>query len=195
MNKICILIITFFISSASGIDTYTVLKDSSMISWTGTKFTGSHNGLIDILSSDITIKDKQILSAEIIIDMKSISCIDIKKKSSRDYFVKHLKSDDFFSVEDFPTSSLKVIKSKFDKKFGTTTLICDLTIKGITHRVEFPVDLTFESNLATAKGTLVIDRTKFGIKYKSKTIFSDIGDKFIYDDFTLEFELVSSLDK
>ena len=55
--------------------------------------------------------------------------------------------------------------------------------------------ITFDKNLATAEGTMIVDRTKYGIKYKSKTIFSDIGDRFIYDDFTLTFKIVSELNK
>ena len=33
---------------------------------------------------------------------------------------------------------------------------------------------------------IIIDRTNFNIKYKSKTIFPDLGDYFIYDEFTIK---------
>ena len=33
---------------------------------------------------------------------------------------------------------------------------------------------------------IIIDRTNFNIKYKSKTIFPDLGDHFIYDEFTIK---------
>ena len=32
---------------------------------------------------------------------------------------------------------------------------------------------------------IIVDRTLFDIKYKSKTIYPDLGDHFIYDDFKI----------
>ena len=87
------------------------------------------------------------------------------------------------------------MSTEIDKETGETMLNCELTIKEITNKVKFPVTITFDKNLATAEGTMIVDRTKYGIKYKSKTIFSDIGDRFIYDDFTLTFKIVSELNK
>ena len=53
--------------------------------------------------------------------------------------------------------------------------------------IEFPVEVKFTEDKAIAVGKLIIDRTLFGIKYKSKSYFSDMGDRFIYDDFELNF--------
>jgi len=44
---------------------------------------------------------------------------------------KHLRAADFFDVAQFPTMTLKMVKLQGD------TLIADLTIKGVTKRVEF----------------------------------------------------------
>jgi hypothetical protein len=38
---------------------------------------------------------------------------------------------------------------------------------------------------------MVVNRTKYDIKYRSASFFSDLGDKMIYDDFTLKFKLVA----
>jgi len=43
-----------------------------------------------------------------------------------------------------------------------------------------------------ATGSAVVDRAKFDVKYASKAFFEDIGDKMIYDEFTLKFSIVAA---
>ena len=61
----------------------------------------------------------------------------------------------------------------------------NLTIKGNTSPITF--DMEVEENLAEAK--LKIDRTKFGITYKSASFIDGIKDKAISDEFDLVVEL------
>jgi polyisoprenoid-binding protein YceI len=72
---------------------------------------------------------------------------------------------------------------------NTYDAVADLTIKGITNEIKFPV--VFEKNAtgATATADITIDRTKWNVVYKSKTVFSTLGDKFIYDDMYLTVKL------
>ncbi len=53
--------------------------------------------------------------------------------------------------------------------------------------------IRFEGNTMTAKGDVKIDRTKYDIRYGSKTFFSDIGDKAIYDEFTIKLDIVAGM--
>ena len=41
----------------------------------------SHDGVIDFKSGTVMIKDKKLQSAEFVVDMESITCLDIKKKA------------------------------------------------------------------------------------------------------------------
>ena len=45
--------------------------------------------------------------------------------------------------------------------------------------------------LLNATGVVVVNRTKYDINYWSGSFFSDLGDKMIYDDFTLKFKLAA----
>ena len=101
MKKTIAIINVLLLSFLFSVDTYTVIQDSSRLEWIGSKVTGSHDGVIDFKSGTVMIKDKKLQSAELVVDMKSITCLDIKKKSSNEYFVDHLKSDDFFGVKNF----------------------------------------------------------------------------------------------
>ena len=48
---------------------------------------------------------------------------------------------------------------------------------------------SLNENSSFAVGDIIIDRTLYGIKYKSESYFPDIGDKFIYDDFELHIKI------
>ena len=67
-----------------------------------------------------------------------------------------------------------------------------MTIKGITNAVTFPATVKMTANSITADGKATLDRTKYDIRYGSKSFFENIGDKAIYDDFTVEMKLVAS---
>ena len=103
---------------------------------------------------------------------------------SKDYLENHLRSEDFFSVEEYPRSSLKITSAeKIDiDKYEVTG---DLTIKGITKSTNFILLLNDDS--ATVE--MVFDRSKFDVKHRSSSFFSNLGDKLIYDDIELEVSL------
>jgi len=155
----------------------------SSINWLAKKVTGQHNGTINLKDGALVFKGKKLVGGTFTVDMTTINDLDL----TGDYKGKlegHLKSDDFFSVQKFPTSTL-VFKTIGAKGKDVYTVTADLTIKGITNPVTF--DITVAENSATT--TLKIDRTKYDIKYGSKSFFESIGDKAIYDEFELTVAL------
>jgi polyisoprenoid-binding protein YceI len=109
---------------------------------------------------------------------------DLKAGQGKEKLDGHLKSEDFFGTEKFPTSTL-VFKTIAAKGAGVYTVTADLTIKGITDSVTF--DLATTAN--TASANVKINRTKFGIKYGSGSFFDNLGDKAIADEFDLTVAL------
>lgn len=165
--------------------------DTSVVFWKGSKPTGDHNGTVKVKSGFFSVSDKGI-SGEFDIDMTSIVNLDLEAGSKYNTkLVNHLKSDDFFSVEKFPTASFKVTKSEVK---GDKTLISgDLSIKGISHEISFLATIHEEGNKLHVKSdTFTIDRSKWNVKYKSTSFFADLGDKFIYDDIELSFDVVAN---
>ena len=92
----------------------------------------------------------------------------------------HLKSDDFFGVEQHPTAKLTLTKVTPDGK-NAYTAKGDLTIKGITN----PVDLEISVYGNKANATMKVDRSKFDVRYGSTSFFDGLKDKAIYDEFDL----------
>jgi polyisoprenoid-binding protein YceI len=102
----------------------------------------------------------------------------------------HLASDDFFSVVKFPES--KMVITKVTSVAGDEYhFLADLTIKGVTNPVEFNAKFTLNGDKLTSEGVITVNRTLFGIKYGSGSFFQGLGDKVIYDDFTLTFNVVA----
>ena len=46
-----------------------------------------------------------------VVDMTTITCLDLTEKEWNDKLVNHLKSDDFFGVEKYPTAKLEITGS------------------------------------------------------------------------------------
>ena len=170
---------------------YNVDKEATKIGWHAEKVTGEHEGYVNIKSGSFDIDKGMIEDGECVIDMKSIICTDIEDEGYRGKLESHLKSEDFFSVDKHPEAKFEV--TKVEKKADKQHVTCNLTIKGITHEVTIPVKVTVSQDMVTAMGTLKIDRSKFNVKYNSKSFFDieALGDKMIYDEFTINLHLVA----
>lgn len=156
---------------------------NSKIEWIGKKVTGSHNGLINLAEGNLIFKGSKLAGGNFTVDMTSINTTDLdgKGKASLD---GHLKNDDFFAVEKFPTATIVFKKIGTTKVANNYVITADLTIKGITQPIVF--NMTVEAKTATAK--LMVDRTKYDIKYGS-TMAGALADKAISDEFELNVSL------
>jgi len=156
---------------------------TSTIEWVGKKVTGQHNGTVNFKDGALVFKGKKLTGGSFTVDVTSLTATDL----SGEYQTKlngHLKADDFFGTDKYPTATL-VFKKIGTKSANVYTVTADLTIKGITKPVTF--DLTVGTNAAST--AFNVDRTKYGIKYNSKSFFESIGDKAIYDEFELKVAL------
>jgi len=124
--------------------------------------------------------------------MKTITTTDIESIEWSQKLDQHLMNEDFFFIDSFPIATLKVKHSTTQDLYLINPkhfITADLTIRGITNEIKFPVSIIKSNNTFTTNGSIDIDRTLFNIRYKSKTIFPDLGDKFIYDTFTINFSI------
>jgi polyisoprenoid-binding protein YceI len=166
---------------------------SSTVNWTGRKVLGKHNGTINIAKGNLTLENNAITKGRFDIDMKSIVDLDLTDAETNAKLTGHLKSDDFFSVDKFPLSTLVITGAKPTEgamtAVATHIITGDLTIKGVTNTVSFPARIITDGRSLTATATIDIDRTKWNIKYGSGSFFDNLGDKAIKDVFTLEITI------
>ena len=155
----------------------------SSINWLGKKVTGQHNGVVNLKEGNLIFSGKKVTGGNFVVDMTSLTATDLQGEY-QGKLNGHLKADDFFGTEKFPTAKL-VFKKVVAKSANVFTVTGDLTIKGITKPITF--DLATTANSATTK--FMVDRTKYDIKYGSGTFFTSIGDKAIADEFELDVTL------
>ncbi|MBF4491232.1 YceI family protein [Flavobacterium sp. MR2016-29] len=169
---------------------FKIVSSNSSVDWTGRKVTGAHNGTIGIKEGNFVLNDGKVKSGNIIINTSSIKILDVTDPATNAQFAGHLASDDFFSIEKFPTASFDILSVK-ELSNSTYYLEGNLTIKNITHIVGFEALVENNQNAITLKGKLVIDRTKYDIKFRSGNFFKDLGDTLIYNDFDLDFTITA----
>ena len=167
--------------------TYNIVQDKSSLIWTGREVsTTSHYGTINFTSGQFEIADGLISQGEFLVDMTSITVQDLTG-GSKERLEGHLRSDDFFSVESFPTAHLYISSSEVISN-GKWMVNGFLTIKDISHPVLFEMVYTEDGWNAN----LVFDRSKYNVKFRSGTFFENLGDKLIYDDIELKINLKTS---
>ena len=92
---------------------YSANSDSSSILWECGWLGGrSHNGDVAIKEGSVNIKNGRIVSAGFVVNMNTIQCFDLKNGGKRNNLISHLKSDDFFDVENHQEARLMITSSK-----------------------------------------------------------------------------------
>lgn len=165
-------------------------KASSVI-WSGEKVTGKHSGTI-LFSSGMLSNDHGNWSGTFEMDMNTIVCTDLKPGEGKEKMEGHLKSSGFFDVEKYPKSKLvinSIVPLAAATETATHTAKGILTIKDKSNPVSFNVKLIMAGNTVACTGTAIIDRSKYDVRYGSKSFFDDLGDKAIYDEFELKFNV------
>ena len=162
----------------------------SILKWNAKKVTGEHQGTVNVANGTLTVNSGKIAGGTFDIDMNSIKCEDLTDAGYNAKLITHLKSDDFFSVAKNPTA--KFVIKKVEGKAPNYTITGDMTIKGITNSITFPATVKADANGVTADAKITLDRSKWDIRYGSKTFFPNIGDKMINDDFSINLTLVAN---
>ncbi|HTD98165.1 MAG TPA: YceI family protein [Mucilaginibacter sp.] len=164
---------------------FEIVNTQSNIDWVGKKVTGAHNGTIAVKEGELFLNDGKLTGGNFIIDTTSIKILDITDPATNAQFAGHLASDDFFSIDKYPEATLAITSVSDNHVEG------NLTVKGITHPIGFDAAVNVNGNLLIATGKLVIDRTKYEMKFRSGNFFKDLGDTLIYNDFELNVSVTA----
>lgn len=176
-------------------DNLTACQHQSKIFWKGSKPGGEHNGLIQLKQGgSFIVDDGKLTGGKFVIDMNSIVNFDVEDEDMNAKLVGHLKSSDFFHVDSFPEAIFVITKVDQIEEDGYNNHISgNLTMKEITHEISFKAKVHVKDNgMIDAKSEdIVLDRTKWNVNYGSKSVFKELKDKFIHDEFTLSIEAYS----
>jgi polyisoprenoid-binding protein YceI len=143
-----------------------VAKDYEMTShtihWTGSMPAKTHEGLLPLKSFDADITDEgKVTALKAVVDMTKINVTDLEG-GKRDKLTGHLKSDDFFHVEEYPTAIFILSEHKDGKLHGT------LTIRGVSKKIALPVKVSGHSDRGwILAGNFDYNRIDFGVDYQN----------------------------
>lgn len=155
---------------------------SSRIQWKGSKLIGdSLTGEVYFDEGFLGVSDGQLSSGSFSVDLNSIKSTSLDSDDSKARLEEHLKSDDFFSVDSYPTASFSIsdLSLKTDNYYQITG---NLTIKGISNTISFPAKVMIDESEVKAWAEFEIDRTWWGIQYGSGKFFANLGDRAIKDE-------------
>lgn len=164
-------------TSDSAVGTKYVFTPESKIEFTGSKVTGKHDGGFKTFSGHFTVKDGKPVGNDhkVVIDMNSTW-------SDADKLTEHLKSADFFDVENHPESTFDVTDLKAGEN-GAYTIAGNFTLHGVTKNISFPATVSQDGDTVTIKAEFDINRKDFGIIYAGK------ADDLIRDEVVIRLDL------
>lgn len=172
-----------------GKDMYAVDLSTSTIVWKGSFVSGakSHTGTIALKSGTGKFENSMITSGTFVFDMTTI-----KESTGSEQLETHLKSDDFFNVEQFPEAKFELASLVPTATKDTFTATGKLTIRDVTKDFTFPIVITVVNNNALkAAGKITFNRADFNVKYGSSSFFKGLGDKVIADKIDLTINLIT----
>lgn len=173
---------------------YSVDTAASKMMWKAEALTGGHEGTIEIKDGSLTVANGVLSDAKFTINMNTINPTDLEDAEKKGKLIGHLSGNvdadedgkvDFFGTDSFPTASFVMTSA------DSTNLTGNLTIKGISNSITVPYTVSEEEGKIMANANFKVDRTDFGINFRSTKFFDNIKDKAISDEFELNVQIVA----
>ncbi|MGV3638072.1 MAG: YceI family protein [Flavobacteriales bacterium] len=166
--------------------TFTFQPVRSSLQWTGYGEVGDYSlsGTLALGSGYVQLDRSGIRKGELVVDMRSL-------QHENAQLVEHLRGEDFFAIDRFPEARFS-ITSATPLVNDTCTVLGDLSLRGVTRPVRFAARVARQGDGCVVSGTLVLDRTAFGVKYGSTSFFSNLGDQAISNTMRVKVSLVGS---
>jgi polyisoprenoid-binding protein YceI len=165
---------------------FVVDQESSVIHWTGRNLFNFHTGSLGLSGGFVELENGRLVAAEFMIDMGTLDCTDLTDQAMNRMLITHLRSDDFFKVDEYPAATF--VLSSATAIDGVTAglpnyrLTGDLTLRGVTKRIEFDALVAEkEDGSFVAQAVLEIDRTEWGSIYGSGKFFARLGQHVVND--------------
>lgn len=177
-------------------DIFDVSVEESAVLWEGRKTlipNYKDNGSLALKSAQIFVDNGIVSGVIALFDMNSIKVLKTSILKDEAKLEGHLKSKDFFSVEEHPEAKLLITKvSPVEGKEGISLFSGALTIKGITNDVSGQAEVDVSEEKVLIKGKVDLDRTLWDVRFGSDKFFDNLANNVIDDFFTVEFEILAS---
>lgn len=159
--------------------------DESYVWYKGSKIVGdSHEGKIPFQNGSFKINDGKLIGGKFSIDLNRLDNDDLEGKP-KENFIKHMKSADFFNVEEFPTANFKILSVDGNNVTGV------LTIKNVSKNITIPATYSVNGNKVNFESAFNIDRTDFNMKWNEEGAAGVAKDRIIKNIIELSVKAMS----
>lgn len=175
---------------------YVIDTELSAVEWSGRNINNRHHGRIAVSEGRIVMEKGRPQSGRIVLDMNTLSDLDLQDELWRNMLLKHLKSEDFFDVEHYPEVVFELRGTALLDKAtpGTPNMEIAgvLTIKDTTRSICFPAIVApQEDGTVKAHAALDLDRTLWNVSYGSGRLYERLGMHLVNDLISVEMFLVA----
>ncbi len=166
--------------------TFAVDTGTSLVRWTGRNLFNFHHGTLRLAGGRLDLNHGALVSAQFVLDMNSIACDDLTDSTYNALLIRHLRDNDFFAVDRFPTAEcvLSAADPLPESSPGTPNhrLRGTLTVRGVTQPLEIAaVVAAADDQHLTGQAQFEFDRTVFGSHYGSGRLFAFLGKHVVND--------------
>ncbi len=193
---------------------YSLDQANSQVIWNGRKPGGEHHGTIAVKDGQIQLKDNKVVGGTIQMDLTQINAQDVQGEDKQK-LEGHLKSPDFFYVEQYPTAKFVITSveefsgeisadekpqdtennAEYDRyvlENPTHKVTGNLTLRDTTLSITIPAKIEVKENEVTARSRFVIDRSKWNVNFMDESnVTAQAKDKFIYNKVNVGFDVVA----
>lgn len=150
--------------SHAGVE-FAVDTAQSSLQWTGRKISGQHHGEVQIKSGALVVEEGKLIGGNFVIDLTTITNHDLDGENKAK-LEGHLKSADFFDVDNHPEASFEITNVQDGTEAGTAVISGNLTIRGVTKNITFDAQVEEASAAAVrAMADFNIAREDWGVNY------------------------------
>jgi polyisoprenoid-binding protein YceI len=141
-----------------------ISHERSKVEFVGSKVTGKHEGGFERFTGTLHFDPSQVDASRIEVDIDTTSIW-----SDNERLTRHLKSDDFFLVEKYPTARFVSTGIRQADAEGATHVVTgNLTLRGVTREVVFPATIKVTDEAVHARAEFSLPRKQFGVAYEGK---------------------------
>ncbi|WKN33703.1 YceI family protein [Porifericola rhodea] len=196
---------------------YALNTSQSELQWYGFKPTGQHYGTIGIKDGSVAVENNEVVGGSFTVDLNDIDVQDLEGED-RDKLTGHLKSEDFFFVEQYPEAKFEITQvnpysdatasseenenmtvkvnneevSEYVLDNPTHMVSGNLSMRDTTLSITFPARIDVSENAIKAEAKFNIDRTNWNISYNDEGDPVRVAkDKFIYNTVNVGFNIIA----
>lgn len=182
-------------TSQTGI--FKIDPERSIVRWIGRNLLNQHNGTIPLKNATIALDKDRLISGSASLDMNRITCDDIEDAPISQMLIDHLRTDDFFLVDTYPTADFDLISvtpiESAPSGSPNYNVSGTFTLRGKTQPPHFPATLGVNNEVIAFQAQFDFDRVLWGSKYGSGKIYEALGKHVVNDRISISFQLIALL--